>query len=92
MLVPQSCSLYKQGGRYEVSLTFCPSMATPLLLQPETYCPEGQAHPRPSECDCGQVVPQRSDNLDEMVPPTSSVIRPGTVLRWTCLRPGTIAN
>ena len=46
-----SCSLHKQGGRYEVRLILCPSMASSLLVQPERYCPQGETHPRPSECD-----------------------------------------
>ena len=60
-------------GRYEVRLTLCPSLAPPVLVQSETYCPEGQAHPRPSECDYGQAVPTRSDNPDGMVPSSGSI-------------------
>ena len=41
-----SCGIHKQGGRYEVRLTLCPSMAAPVLVQSETCCPEGQTHPR----------------------------------------------
>ena len=60
-------------GRYEVRLTLCPSLAPPVLVQSETYCPEGQAHPRPSECDYRQAVPTRSDNPDGMVPSSGSI-------------------
>ena len=51
-----SCGIHQQGGRYEVRLTLCPSMATPVLVQSETGCSKGQAHPWLSECDCRQVV------------------------------------
>ena len=74
LVATDNCSIHKQGGRYEVRLTLCPSMATPVLVQSETYCPKGQAHPRPSECDCGQTVPARSNNPDRMV--LSSGVRP----------------
>ena len=30
-----SCGIHQQGGRYEVGLTLCPSMATPVLVQSE---------------------------------------------------------
>ena len=46
-----SCGIHKQGGRYEVRLTLCPSMAAPVLVQSET-CPKNQTHPRSSEYDC----------------------------------------
>ena len=46
-----SCGIHQQGGRYEVRLTLCPSMATPVLVQSETGCPKGQAHPWSSKCD-----------------------------------------
>ena len=61
-----SCGIHKQGGRYEVRLTLCPSMAAPVLVQSET-CSEGQTHPSPSECDCGQVVSTRPNHSDGMV-------------------------
>ena len=51
-----SCGLHKQGGRYEVRLTLCPSMASPVLVQSETHCSKGHTHPRSSECNCGQVI------------------------------------
>ena len=69
-----SCGIHQQGGRYEVRFTLCPSLALPVLVQSETYCPKGQTHSRPSDCDCGQTVPTRSDNPDRMVP--SPGVRP----------------
>ena len=63
-----SCGLHQQGGRYEVRLTLCPSMATPLLVQSQTGGTKGQAHPRSSECDCGQIVLLSAGHSDRVVP------------------------
>ena len=38
-----------------------------VLVQSETCCSEGKTHPRPSECDCGQVVLTRPNHSDGMV-------------------------
>ena len=86
-----SCGLHKQRGRYEVRFTLCPSTATPVLVQTETYCPEGQTHSRLSECDWGQAVPPRSDNPDGMVPSTGDIKLTGrkypcTLLQAFCLK------
>ena len=51
-----SCGIHQQGGRYEVRLTLCPSLAAPVLVQSETGCSKGQAHSWLSKCDCRQVV------------------------------------
>ena len=69
------CGIHQQGGRYEVRLTLCPSLAPPVLVQSETYCPKGQTHSRPSECDCGKAVATRSDNTEGMLP-SSRGVRP----------------
>ena len=71
-----SCGIHQQGGRYEVRLTLCPSMATPVLVQSETGCSKGQAHPLSSECDCRQVVSARPNHSDRMVP--SSGVQPSS--------------
>ena len=62
-----SCGIHQQGRRYEVRLTLCPSMATPVLVQSETGCPKGQTHPWLSECDCRQAVSSRPSHSDRMV-------------------------
>ena len=62
------CGIHQQGRRYEVRLTLCPSMATPVLVQSETGSPKGQAHPWSSECDCRQIVLSRPSHSDRMVP------------------------
>ena len=67
-----SCSLHKQGERYEVRFTLCPSMASPLL-QSQTNCPQSQTHSRSPESDCRHIVSPGSGNLDRMVPQTGGV-------------------
>ena len=67
-----SCGIHQQGGRYEVRLTLCPSMVTPVLVQSETGCSKGQAHPWSSECDCRQTVSSRPSHSDRMVPSAGS--------------------
>ena len=62
-----SCGIHQQGRRYEVRLTLCPSMATPVLVQSETSSPKGQTHPWSSECDCRQIVSSRPSHSDRMV-------------------------
>ena len=42
-------------------------MVTPVLVQSETGCSKGQAHPWSSECDCRQVS-SRPNHSDRMVP------------------------
>ena len=74
------CGIHQQGGRYEVRLTLCPSMATPVRVQSETGCPEGQAHPWSSKCDCRQVVSARPNHSDRMVPSSGGVRPPGSEL------------
>ena len=58
-----SCHRHKQGGRYEVRLTLCPSMAAPVLVQSET-CSKGQTYPRSSESDCGQILSTRPNQTE----------------------------
>ena len=62
------CSIHQQGGRYEVRLTLCPATETPVLVQSETDCSKGQAHPWSSKCDCRQVVSSGPNHSDRMVP------------------------
>ena len=68
-----SCGIHQQGGRYEVRLTLCPSLAAPVLVQPETGCSQGQTHSWSSQCDCRQVVTSRSNYPDRMVSSSGGV-------------------
>ena len=64
------CSIHQQGRRYEVRLTLCPSLAAPMLVQPQSNSTEGQTHSRPSECNCRQIVSPKAGHSDGMVPPS----------------------
>ena len=75
-----SCGIHQQGGRYEVRLTLCPSMATPVLVQSETGSSKGQAHPWSSECDCRQIVSSRPSHSDRMVTSPGGFQPPGSDL------------
>ena len=74
------CGIHQQGGRYEVRLTLCPSMEAPVLVQSETGCSQGQAHPWSSKCDCRQVVSSRPNHSDRMVPSSRGFRPPGSEL------------
>ena len=65
-----SCSLHQQVGRYEVRLTLCPSLAAPVLVQPEAGDSKGQTHPWSSKCDCRQAVSARPNHTDGMGSPS----------------------
>ena len=74
------CGIHQQGGRFEVRLTLCPSMETPVLVQSETGCSIGQAHPWSSKCDCRQVVSAGPNHSDRMVPSSEGFRPPGSEL------------
>ena len=74
------CGIHQQGGRYEVRLTLCPSLKTPVLVQSETGCSKGQAHPWSSKCDCRQVVSSGPNHSDRMVPSSGGFRPPGSEL------------
>ena len=74
------CGIHQQGRRYEVRLTLCPSMATPVLVQSETGSPKGQAHPWLSECDCRQTVSSRPSHSNRMVTSPGGLRPPGSDL------------
>ena len=77
-----SCGIHQQGRRYEVRLTLCPSMATPVLVQSEASSPKRKTHPWSAECDCRQTVSSRPSHSDRVVTspgglrPTSSDLAP----------------
>ena len=55
-------------------------MVAPVLVQSETGCSEGQAHPWSSECDCRQVVSTRTNHSDGVVPSSGGLQPPGSNL------------
>ena len=50
-----------------------------MLVQSETGCSKGQAHPWSSKCDCRQIISSGSNHSDRMVP-SSGGFRPGSDL------------
>ena len=70
------CSIHQQGRRYEVRLTLCPSLAAPMLVQPQSNSTEGQTHSRPSECNCRQIVSPKAGHSDGVVPPSRDLRPP----------------
>ena len=67
-----SSSLHKQGGRYEVRPTLCPSMENLNLVYQPPGNTKSPTHPRPSKCDSGQVIQAWSNHPDRMVSPSGS--------------------
>ena len=67
-----SSSLHKQGGRYEVRPTLCPSMENLDLVYQPPGNTESPAHPRTSKCDSGQVIQAGSNHPDRMVSSSGS--------------------
>ena len=59
-----SSSLYKQGGRYEVRPTLCPSMENLSLVYQPPGNTKSPTHPRPSKCDSRQVIQAGSNHPD----------------------------
>ena len=70
------CSIHQQGRRYEVRLTLCPSLAAPMLVQPQSNSTEGQTHSWPSECNCRQIVSPKAGHSDGVVPPSRDLRPP----------------
>ena len=90
------CGIHQQGRRYEVRLTLCPSLAAPMLVQPQSNSTEGQTHSRPSECNCRQIVSPKAGHSDGVIPPSRDLRPPlsnlGIIPEWTCLQQGTTAS
>ena len=70
------CGIHQPGRRYEVRLTLCPSLAAPMLVQPQSNSTEGQTHSRPSECNCRQIVSPKAGHSDGVVPPSRDLRPP----------------
>ena len=70
------CGIHQQGRRYEVRLTLCPSLAAPMLVQPQSNSTECQTHSRPSECNCRQIVSPKAGHSDGVVPPSRDLQPP----------------
>ena len=61
--------LHQQGGRYEIMLSLCPPLETPVVVQPETNTVMGQTHSGSLKCYCGQTVQTQTGDSDGVVSP-----------------------
>ena len=62
--------LHQQGGRYEIRLSLCPPLETPVMVQPETNCVTSQAHSGSPEYHCRQTVQTQTGDSDRVVSPS----------------------
>ena len=69
-------------GRLHMRPIQLQEILTPMLVQSVTHCSKGQAHPRSSECDCGQAVLTRPSHSDRMVSSSGGLQPP-----WSNLAP-----
>ena len=64
-----NCSLlHQQGGRYEIRLSLCPTLETPLLVSSQKDSAGGETHPRSLDCHSGQTAQTQSSDTDRVVP------------------------
>ena len=69
-----NCSLlHKQTGRYEIRLSLCPPLETPVLVSPPGNKSKGSTHTRLVECDSRQTVQTQSPDPDRVVPLSAGV-------------------
>ena len=59
--------LYQQTGRYEIRLSLCPPLETPILVPPQRNSSESQAHSGSVKCDSRQALSAQSGNPDRVV-------------------------
>ena len=62
--------LHQQAGGYEIRLSLCPPLETPVVVQPETNCVMGQTHSGSPECHCRQAVQTQTGDSDGVVSPS----------------------
>ena len=68
-----SVFLHQQGERYEIRLSLCPSLETPVVVQPKTNSVTGQTHSGSPKCLCWQTVETQTGDSDRVVSPTGGV-------------------
>ena len=61
--------LHQQRGRYEIRLSLCPPLETPVMVQPETKCVTGQTHSGSPKCHCRQTVQTQTGDSNGVVSP-----------------------
>ena len=62
--------LHQQAGGYEIRLSLCPPLKTPVVVQPESNCVTGQTHSGSPECHCRQAVQTQTGDSDGVVSPS----------------------
>ena len=60
--------LHQEGRRYEIRLSLCPTLETPVLVSSQKDSFAGKTHPRSLECHSGQTVQTQSSDTDRVVP------------------------
>ena len=69
-----NCSLlHQQGGRYEIRLSLCPALETPILVSSQEDNSAGKTHPRSLECHSGQTIQTQSSDSDRVVPVSTGI-------------------
>ena len=69
-----NCSLlHQQGGRYEIRLSLCPALETPILVSSQEDNSVGKTHPRSLECHSGQTIQTQSSDSDQVVPVSTGI-------------------
>ena len=65
--------VHQQGGWFEIRLSLCPPLETPILVPSKGNSPEGLTHSRSLECDSGQIVQAQTSDTDRVVPISAGV-------------------
>ena len=60
--------LHKQTRGYEVRLSLCPPLETPVLVPSQGHNAKGKTHSRSLKCDSRQALSTQSSDSDRMVP------------------------
>ena len=63
----QSGLLHKQTGGYEVRLSLCPPLETPVLVPSQGHNAKGKTHSGSLKCDSRQALSAQSSDSDRMV-------------------------
>ena len=59
--------LHQQGGWYEIRLSLCPPLETPVLVSQQRNSSEGTTHSRSLECNSRQFVQTQASDPDGVV-------------------------
>ena len=68
-----SSFIHQQGERYEIRLSLCPPLETPVLVQLKTDSFTGLTYSRSPKCHCRQTVQIQTGDSDRVVSPTRGI-------------------